>query len=61
MPHEYGFSYVKALAENYYGIPDVRLIQAVGLDLDGADPEQILQEAAGRIPASFPSGDGDTV
>ena len=61
VPHEYGFSYVKALAENYYGIPDVRLIQAVGLDLDGADPEQILREAADRVRASSPSRDGDTV
>ena len=44
VPEEFGFGYVKALAQNYYGIPDVRLIQAVGLDLDGADPEQILRE-----------------
>ena len=49
VPHTYGFSYVKALAEGYYGIPDVRLIQAVGLDLDGADPERILREAAAAI------------
>ena len=45
VPEEFGFGYVKALAQNYYGIPEVRLVQAVGLDLDGADPEQILRES----------------
>ena len=44
-PEEFGFGYVKALAQAYYGIPDVRLVQALGLDLDGADPEKILREA----------------
>ena len=42
-PEEYGFGYVKALAEGYYGIPETRLIEALGLDLDGADPEAILR------------------
>ena len=45
VPEEFGFGYVKALAQNYYGIPEVRLVQAVGLDLDGADPEQILRDS----------------
>ena len=49
VPEEYGFGYVKALAQGYYGIRDVKLIQAVGLDLDGADPEQILKESMERI------------
>ena len=44
VPEEFGFGYVKALAQAYYGIPDVRLVQAVGLDLDGADAEQILRD-----------------
>ncbi len=43
-PEEFGFGYVKALAEAYYGIPDVRLIKATGLDLAGADPEAILAD-----------------
>ncbi len=47
VPPEFGFGYVEALAKNYYGIPDVRLVRAVGLDLDGADPERILREACG--------------
>jgi len=44
VPGEFGFGYLKALANNYYGIRDVRQVQAVGLDLDGADPERILRE-----------------
>ena len=45
-PDEYGFGYVKALAQNYYGIQDVQLVKVTGLDLDGADAEQILKEFA---------------
>lgn len=45
VPEEYGFGYIKALAQNFYGIDDVELIKAVGLDIDGADVETILQEA----------------
>ncbi|MDO4876984.1 MAG: ACP phosphodiesterase, partial [Oscillospiraceae bacterium] len=44
-PEEYGFGYIKALAENFYGIKNNRLISAVGLDIDGADPEKIISEA----------------
>ena len=44
-PEEYGFGYIKALAQNFYGISDVRLVRAVGLDIDGADTEAILQAA----------------
>ena len=42
VPDEYGYGYIKALAQNFYGIQDIRLIRAVGLDIDGADPEEIL-------------------
>ena len=56
VPGEYGFGYVKELAENFYGIPDVKLIQAVGLDIAGADVEGILRaceeeiDAIGQVP-----------
>jgi FMN-dependent NADH-azoreductase len=43
VPEEYGFGYVKALAQNFYGIPDVRLIKATGLDIIGADVEAIIK------------------
>ena len=48
VPEEFGFGYVKALAQGFYGIDDVRLLQAVGLDIDGADPEAILARAMDR-------------
>ena len=43
-PEEYGYGYIKALAENFYGIEKVSLIKAVGLDIVGADVEGILGE-----------------
>lgn len=50
-PEEYGFGYVKALAQSFYGISDVELIKATGLDLVGADEEKILEECMkGIIP-----------
>jgi len=49
VPTEFGFGYVKALAQGYYGIGDVRLIEAVGLDIYGADVEAILEEAEETI------------
>lgn len=49
VPEEFGFGYVKALAESYYGIEKIELIQAVGLDLVGADAEQILSECMSGI------------
>ena len=49
VPAEFGFGYVKALAQSFYGIPDVRLIQASGLDIDGADAEQILRKAMAEL------------
>ena len=49
VPEEYGFGYVEALARNFYGIPEIKKIQASGLDIDGADPEQILKETMEQI------------
>ena len=49
VPDEYGFGYVKALAQNFYGIDEVDLIKAVGLDIDGADADAIVSSAAGSI------------
>ena len=49
VPEEFGFGYVRALSQNYYGIRDVRKIEAVGLDIDGADVEGILIAAEAGI------------
>ncbi|SCY57794.1 NAD(P)H-dependent oxidoreductase [Butyrivibrio sp. INlla14] len=45
VPEEFGFSYIKALAQNFYGIKDVEMIKAIGLDIMGADVEAIMDEA----------------
>lgn len=42
---EYGYGYVKALARNFYGIPDVCQVKAEGLDVAGADVQGILDRA----------------
>lgn len=48
-PEEFGFGYVKALAQNFYGIPEVKLFKATGLDMIGADVEAILQQAESEM------------
>lgn len=45
VPEDYGFGYVKALAQNYYGIQDVRKLEAVGLDIEGSDVNAIMISA----------------
>ena len=52
-PEEYGFGYVRALAENFYGIKECIMFKAVGLDIDGADEEQILLECEKKIRESI--------
>lgn len=47
-PDEYGYGYIRALAGGYYGINDVRLIKATGLDIEGADVEMILKTCIER-------------
>lgn len=49
----FGFEYVKALAQNFYGITDIRLVKAEGLDIWGADPAEILDRAMQQIPAAL--------
>jgi FMN-dependent NADH-azoreductase len=48
-PEEYGFGYVKALAQSFYGIMDVELIKAVGLDIAGADEKRIIHDCINDI------------
>lgn len=45
VPEEYGFGYVKALAQSYYGIGSVERVKAVGLDILGANADDILGRA----------------
>jgi len=43
VPKEFGFGYVKALTQNFYGIHDVELIKATGLDIVGNDAYKLAQ------------------
>ena len=52
-PEEYGFGYIRALAENFYGIKECIMFKAVGLDIYGADEEQILLECEKQIRESI--------
>lgn len=45
----YGFGYIKALANGFYGIDDVRMLSAEGLDIFGADTEKIIYDAKKKI------------
>ena len=53
---DYGYGYVRALAQDFYGITDIVMIKAEGLDIAGADVEEILGKAEKRIDEAF----GDT-
>ena len=48
-PAEFGAGYAEALAKTFYGIPEFRLIKAVGLDLEGADPRAKIEAAKEEI------------
>ena len=45
----FGYDYVCALANSFYGIKDVRCISAQGLDIRGANPAAILEAAKAAI------------
>ena len=45
VPEEYGPGYVKSLAQNFYGIPEFKLIKVTGLDIDGANADSIMHSA----------------
>ena len=45
----FGFDYVSALAKNFYGINDVQLVKAEGLDVYGADVSSIIENAKNEL------------
>ena len=51
--NNFGFDYVKALAENFFGINDISFYSAEGLDIFGADVKSIMDEAKERISNSY--------
>ena len=46
---EFGFGYIKSLAENFYGIKEINYIKAEGLDIFGANIQEILEKAKKEI------------
>ena len=49
VPEEFGFGYIKALSQGFYGIQEVRKIEAAGLDLVGAYVSAIMRAAESTI------------
>jgi FMN-dependent NADH-azoreductase len=47
--NDFGFSYIKALAQNFFGITDVHRYAAEGLDIFGTDVDKILNETKQAI------------
>ena len=47
--NNFGFDYVKALAENFFGINDISFYSAEGLDIFGADVKEIIDESKKKI------------
>ena len=53
---QYGFGYVKAFAETFCGIKDTVLFKAEGLDIYGADTDEILKRTMREIDSYFLKG-----
>lgn len=49
----FGFNYVKALSETFFGISKVFFFSAEGLDIHGNKPDEILQNAKQRVQTYF--------
>lgn len=49
---DYGWDQVKALCQLYFGIQDVRVFRAEGLDIVTNDPGQIMEDAIAELRAS---------
>ena len=47
--NNFGYDYVKALADTFYGIPETVCVKAENLDIVGADPEMILKDTMDNI------------
>ena len=53
--NDFGFSYIKALAKNFFAIPEVNCYTAEGLDVFDADVEMIMSKA--KLAISEASGE----
>ena len=51
--NNFGFEYIKAVAQNFFGIQDVHFFSAEGLDIFGADINAIMNNAKECITNSY--------
>lgn len=51
--YNFGFDYIKALAQLYYGIPEVTCFTAENLDIIGADVTAIMNAAKKTVDEAF--------
>ena len=51
--NDFGFSYVKALAQNFFGINEINRYAAEGLDIFGADVDAIICKTKLKIREDF--------
>lgn len=51
--NDFGFRYIRTLAQTFYGIPQTLCFTAEGLDIVGADVEGILRQARERVDAAL--------
>lgn len=56
MPGNSGYAQLRELCQSFYGIPEIPLFCAEGLDLRGADPAALLRGAIEKIDAYFAEG-----
>lgn len=47
--NNFGYDYIKALAKGFFGIGDVKFFSAEGLDIYGADVDEIMKKAKENI------------
>ena len=50
---DFGYNYIKTMAQGFYGIPEAQLFTAEFLDVIGNDVEGILKQAEQEIDAAF--------
>ena len=47
--NDFGFSYIRALAHNFFGITELHRYSAEGLDIFGTDVEKVMLQAKMEI------------
>lgn len=52
-PDDFGFKYIEALSKTFYGINDVLLVKADGLDIYGNDGEELLLKTKESVDKLF--------